>query len=119
VEQKKVSTVFSYIKEIGKWALLVWLLWPLTQSMNRPASFPRIMVGILLFILFAGKTLYDSVFENYRKGAHRNKYMDLLIMVGTVTVVAILIGAVVVFTGLYIYETMKSNTPNTTGETAQ
>ncbi len=118
MEQKKVSTVFSYIKEIGKWALLIWLLWPLTQSMSRPASFPRIMVGILLFILFTGKTLYDSIFETYHKGMHKNKYLDLFIMVGTVTVVAILIGAVAIFTGLYIYETIKSNTAEPTAEPA-
>ncbi len=110
MEQKKVSGVFYYIKEIAKWGLVVWLMWPLTYSMQTRVSFPRMMAGILLFILFIGKLFYDLIYDSYRQRVNKNKYVELLVTVGAVTLIAILVGAIALFIGLYAFEMMKNVT---------
>ncbi len=110
MEQKKVSKVFYYIKEIAKWGLVVWLIWPITYSMQSRMSFPRMMAGILLFVLFIGKLFYDVFFDSYRHRENKNKYVELLVTVGAVTFIAILVGAIALFIGLYAYEMMKNVT---------
>jgi len=110
VEQKKVSKVVYYIKEIAKWGLFVWLIWPITYSMQTRMSFPRMMAGILLFVLYIGKLFYDVFYDTFRHRENKNKYVELLVTVGAVTFVAILVGAIALFIGLYSYEMMKSVT---------
>jgi len=110
VEQKKVSKVFYYIKETVKWGLVIWLIWPITYSMQSRMSFPRMMAGILLFVLFIGKLFYDVIYDSYQKRQNKNKYVELLVTVGAVSFIAILIGAIALFIGMYAYEMMKNVT---------
>ena len=105
--EQKSSKALSIVKEIGKWVLVIWLVWPLTQLTTTNVSFYRIMLGILLFVLFAGKMFYDMIIESYLKRERQNKYLDLLITVGSVTFMAIIVAAVILVTGLMIYNMAK------------
>ena len=50
-----------YTWEIGKWALVIYLLLPLTKAMNGVVDFNRIVIGETLLIIFIGKMFYDTV----------------------------------------------------------
>lgn len=101
--ENRVKKWFYRLLEFLKWAVIIWLLWPLSQSLEKPPSFPRIMLGILLFVIFAGKQFYDSVLTS----SHENKTRDLLSLLGTVIVLAIIVLAAVAFLGLLIYRTIS------------
>ncbi len=101
--ENRVKKWFYRLLEFLKWAVIIWLLWPLSQSLEKPPSFPRIMLGILLFVIFAGKQFYDSVLSS----SYENKTRDLLSLLGTVIVLAIIVLAAVAFLGLLIYRTIS------------
>ncbi len=89
--------------QVVKWGLVVWLLLPLTTSMRGQVSFARVMPGILLFIIFSGKILYDVILDKKRQ---RSAASDLIIMFAVVIIVVLVVAAVVVFVGLFIYYSM-------------
>ncbi len=110
--RKKITLI---VKEIGKWALAFWLVWPITQGASSRLSFYRIMLGILLFIVYIGKMFYDIIIDSYHKREHPNKYIDFLIMVGSVTFIALIIAAAIVITGLVIFEMASDAAQEPTG----
>ncbi len=110
--RKKITLI---VKEIGKWALAFWLVWPITQGATSRMSFYRIMLGILLFILFIGKMFYDIIIESYHKREHPNKFIDFFVMVGSVTFIALVIAAAIVITGLMVYEMASDAAKEPTG----
>jgi len=105
--------ILSVAWEIGKWGLVLWLLIPIRKSMTGNAAFIRIGSGILLFVIFAGKLLYDSVFDVYKRNAERNNVRDLLGMVGIVSVIALVVGAVVFTIGFFVFSYLQNATSPT------
>lgn len=100
--------ILSIVWELGKWGFVLWLLLPIRKSMTGSAAFIRIGGGILLFVLFAGKLLYDSIFEAYKRNTERNNVRDLLGMVGIVSIIALVVGAVVFSIGFFVFSYLQN-----------
>jgi hypothetical protein len=88
--------------DIAKWLLVAWLLYPLRRRMQLPLEFARSAAGILLFVIFAGKMLYDSVIWRQLTGASRDSPRDLLSIVAIIFIIAMLLGVALFFVGLYV-----------------
>ncbi|NIA30551.1 MAG: hypothetical protein GWP06_11655 [Actinobacteria bacterium] len=108
VKTIKNRKILSIVWEIGKWGLVLWLLLPIRKSMSGSVAFIRIGGGILLFVLFAGKLLYDSVFDAYKRNTERNNVRDLLGMVGIVSIIALVVGVVVFSIGFFVFSYLQS-----------
>jgi len=100
--------------EIGKWGLVIWLLLPLTTIQEKYVPFPRIMAGILLLIIFAGKMLYDIMLEQRSKHSERSNAADLLASVGMAVGIALIIGLFVVIIGFAVFYQMQQATAPST-----
>jgi hypothetical protein len=81
-------------------------LWPIHRSLEERVDFARIALGILLIILFIGKTFYDTVFSRSDKKP-RKPVHDLLVMVGAVTLIALLVGVTMVFIFLFLLSSLQ------------
>jgi hypothetical protein len=103
----KLKQTIAVVWEIGKWMLVVWLLLPLRHSMTEHVNFSRILLGILLFVLFGGKVFYDTVLDSYKKRPERKPIVDLIVMVGSITVIALIVGITIVFIGYFIFNGMQ------------
>jgi hypothetical protein len=86
----------------AKWLLVAWLLYPLRRRMNLPMDFTRSALGILLFVIFAGKMLYDSVIWKQVTGRSRDSLGDLLSLAVMVAIIAVLLAVTIFFIGLYV-----------------
>lgn len=78
----------------------MWLLWPVTASLRERYSFSRVVLGILLFILFTGKKLYDVLLD---KRKEKSPVSDFISMIAVVLIVVLIVAAVVAFVGLFVY----------------
>jgi hypothetical protein len=70
--------------------------------MHLPLDFTRSALGILLFIIFSGKLLYDSVIWKQLTGASRDTGRDLLSIAAIVLIVGLLVAVTIFFVGLYL-----------------
>jgi len=103
----------NFVIEIGKWGIVLWLLFPLHRALNERVDFTRVVLGILLFVLFAGKLFYDTIIDSWRNNPERKPAKDLLSMVAIVTVISLVVGIVIIFVGLLVFEYLKTSTePN-------
>jgi len=96
------TKLLRYALEIGRWALVAYLLFPLRRRMHLPLEFARTALGIALFVIFAGKMLYDRVIWKQLTGATRDSGRDMLSMVAITLLVALLVGVAIFFVGLYV-----------------
>ena len=94
--------LLRYTLEIGRWALVGYLMFPLRRRMHFPVEFARSALGIVLFVIFTGKMLYDKVIWKQVSGANRDSGRDLLSMLAIVFLVALLVGVSIFFIGLYV-----------------
>lgn len=94
--------------EIGKWALVLWLMSPLAFVMQGPIDFTRVALGILFFIIFTGKMLYDTVLAPAKTRAERTPLQDVLAMIGTIAVVGLAVGMMLVLVGVYVAKVIAS-----------
>jgi len=94
--------LLRYTLEIGRWALVGYLLFPLRRRMHFPLDFARSALGIVLFVIFTGKMLYDTVIWKQVSGARRDSPRDLLSTLAIVFLIALLVGVSVFFIGLYV-----------------
>lgn len=113
VKNFKNHKILSIVWEIGKWGLVLWLLLPIRKNMTGSAAFIRIAFGILLFVLFAGKLLYDSIFDAYKRNVERNNIRDLLGMAGIVSIIALVVGAVIFSIGFFVFSYLQNATSQT------
>ena len=112
MDKSSDKKLFRALVEIGKWALVFWLLLPIRGSLEARVDFSRVMLGVLLAILFIGKRLYDTVIDGFKKNRERSDIVDFLATVAIVILVALLVGAVLVFGGLFVFysfQEMQSN----------
>jgi hypothetical protein len=96
------SKGIRYVLEIAKWLLVSWLLYPLRRRMHLPIDFTRSALGILLFVIFAGKMFYDSVIWKQVSGTSRDSLRDLLSVAAMALIIAMLVAVTIFFIGLYI-----------------
>ena len=106
---RKIRTkLLRYALEIGRWALVAYLLFPLRRRMHLPLEFARTAVGIVLFVIFAGQMLYDRVIWKQLTGATRDSGRDLRSMAAIVLLIALLVGVTIFFIGLYVVNMYQS-----------
>ncbi len=96
--------------EIAKWSLVLWLLYPLIWAQEKYVSFPRIMAGILLFVVFSGKMLYDMMISKRNHHQERSNAADLLATLAMVVVAALIVGLFVVIIGFALFGQMQEAT---------
>lgn len=94
--------------EVGKWTLIIWLILPIKDAWQSPVNFGRIALGIILFVIFSGKILYDVVFfpKIHRRESSPGK--DLVSMIGIVGGIALLVCLLVFFITLLMIEHLKN-----------
>ena len=93
--------------EISKWALVIWLLWPLRQIADSSVPVFRIVAGIALFVIFGGKVLYDVIIMDYLKQKRVSMKKDLITLLGIVLVSALVVGIFLAFTAVLIITFMQ------------
>jgi len=101
------SKIKPFVWEVSKWGLLIWLLSPIAWMHEKPVSFPRIMLGIMLFVVLSGKMLYDIMVSHRYRPVERSHAADLLATVAMVTVVALVVGLFVVTIGYLLLSGMQ------------
>jgi hypothetical protein len=94
--------IYRVVLEIGRWVLVAYLLFPLRRRMHLPLEFARSALGIVLFVIFSGKMLYDTVIWKILSGSPRDTGRDLLSMLAMVVLIALLVGITIFFIGLYV-----------------
>lgn len=105
----------SVAGEIFKWICVLWLLFPIAQFKDGGIQFARILLGILLFIIFAGKTFYDTIIMGMIKGRRQSLKRDILMLIGISLVAALIVGAVVMMVGFLIVEYNKTASSQNNG----
>ncbi len=93
--------------EILKWAVVVWLLWPIVELGRQRLSVTRVVAGICLFVVFAGKLFYDTLIMEFVRQRRTTAKQDLVALLGMIGAVLLLAGLVVVMTGLLILQWQK------------
>ena len=98
--------------EIGKWGVVLWLLWPLRHAPSGPVDFSRIVLGILFFVIFTGKLFYDTVIMGIVRQRRTSVKQDIMSLIGMILVMSLVVGLLVVFVGFVIVELIQmSNRP--------
>jgi hypothetical protein len=100
--------ISSYVIEVGKWALIIWLLFPITGTAQGPINFARLALGVVLFVIFTGKLLYDVVFFPRQHQRESSAGKDLVSMIGIVFGIALLVLVLVVFVVMYVINYMST-----------
>jgi cobalamin biosynthesis protein CobD/CbiB len=101
-------------KEIGgtllqllKWSAVIWCLWPLARFSEGSIQFTRVLLGILLFIIFSGKMLYDTIIMDYIRQRRTTLKQDIAQFLGMILAVALIVGLVLLMIAALIMESMK------------
>ncbi|MFH1941201.1 MAG: hypothetical protein ABIL68_03775 [bacterium] len=94
--------------EILKWAVVLWLLWPMKDASSGPVNFTRIVAGILLFVIFAGKLFYDTVIMGIIRQRRTSVKQDIVNLLGIVMGVGIVVGLLIFFVGFILVELFRS-----------
>mgnify|MGYP006281297465 FL=1 len=100
---------FAILVEIGKWGIVVLLLWPLITFQAEKMSLWRLLLGIVLAVIYIGKLFYDILLDNFRQRKEQYTLKDLLTLVGFIVLVAILIGGAIVIIGFFIMTQLQEN----------
>lgn len=92
--------------EIGKWVIVLWLMSPLALAMSGPIDFSRVAMGILLFIIFTGKLLFDTIIAPLKTRIERTALQDVIMMIGAVTAVGLAVTMMILLVGVYVMRMM-------------
>jgi len=103
------SRILRAVAQAAKWILVAWLLYPLRGRIRLPIDFTRSALGILLFIVFAGKMFYDIVVWQQITGRSREDWQDLLGLAAMILIIALLLAMTVFFIGLYMVSFTQRN----------
>ena len=106
---KQKNNLPSIIYEIGKWAIVVVLLWPLLTFHAEKMSLWRLLLGIALAVIYVGKLFYDVILDNFRQRKEQYKLTDLLLLIGFIVLVAIIIGGTIFIIAFYIMTQLREN----------
>jgi hypothetical protein len=97
------------VLEIGKWAVVLWLLWPLRNASHMSLDFTRVALGIFLFVIFSGKLFYDTIIMEILKKRRTTVKQDLVALLGMVAIITLIVGVLVTFVAFLIVEMMNMN----------
>jgi len=90
--------------EIGKWGLILWLLWPLRDASAGLLLFGRVALGVLLFVIFAGKLFYDTVIMGIIRQRRTTLKQDVIGLIGIVAGLGLVVGLVLMLVVLLFVE---------------
>jgi len=107
VSQSPRRRWWSFPLEIVRWAVVIWLLWPLQNALSERVSFTRIAVGILLLVLFTGKLLYDTLLDPLLTGRRRDSKLDWVTLVVVILLVALVVALTTLFVVAYLARRMQ------------
>ena len=99
---KPKNKPLSYFLEIAKWLIPIWALWPLLTFQAEKMTLWRMMLGVLFTVIYLGKMFYDLLLDNFKQRKERYTIVDLLMLVGFITIVAVLIGGAILVVGMYV-----------------
>jgi hypothetical protein len=94
--------------EIGKWLIVLWLMSPLALAMRGPVDFSRVALGILLFIIFTGKLLFDTIIAPLKTRTERTAAQDVIMMIGAVTAIGLAVTMLILLVGVYVTKLIES-----------
>lgn len=107
----KVGNKFlSYAFEAAKWGIVVWLLWPLLSFQGAKMPLWRMMAGVMLIVIYLGKTFYDIIINNFKQRKESYTVLDLLRLAGAIAIIAVIIGGAVVLIGFYVMTQYQQGT---------
>jgi len=104
------KTLLSWLIEICKWGVVIWLLLPLRDVSSGRVDFTRIVLGILLFILFSGKMFYDAIIDGYKKKKVQSAGAEIFSTLVTVIIMALMVAFVVSSIGLLLFAYLQQGT---------
>jgi hypothetical protein len=94
--------------QILKWIAVVWCLWPLARISEKGIPLTRVVLGILFFVLFSGKLLYDTIIADYIRQRRTTLKQDIAALIGMVFGVLLLIGLVLAMVAALLIESTKT-----------
>ena len=94
--------------EVIKWLVVLWLLWPIRKANVVPIEFTRVAIGILLFIIFAGKIFYDTVIMSIIRQRRMSAKKEIVSLIGIVVVLGFVVGLLLLFAGYLLIELSKN-----------
>ncbi len=95
--------------EILKWIFVLWLLWPLRHPSGTPLEFFRVIAGIVLFIIFSGKLLYDTVIMSIIHQRRKTAKQDFITLIGLVLAMGLVVGVLFLFVGYAFLELYRAS----------
>ncbi|NQT26341.1 hypothetical protein HQ585_13380 [candidate division KSB1 bacterium] len=101
-KQLRIQEWKGITTEIMKWGLILWLLFPLSRLTAGRYMLVRVLIGILLFIIFAGKTFYDTVIMSAIRQRRTSLKEDLVSFLGMILGAMLLVGLVLLMFAMLI-----------------
>lgn len=102
------KTALTLIVEIVKWGAVIWLFWPLFSFQSERIAVWRMVCGVLLIVVYLGKMFYDVIINALQRQKERYTLGDFLGLVVTITLIAVIVGGVLVLLALYLINQMQS-----------
>jgi hypothetical protein len=87
---------------------VIWLLLPMRSALQGTVEFARVGLGVVLFVIFIGKLLYDVTYFPRRHQRETTPGKDLISMIGIVSGIALLVLMLVFFVAMYVVNYMSS-----------
>lgn len=94
----------SWVLEIGKWLIVIWLFLPLQRSSPDLSDFYKVTAGVLLFIIFTGKLFYDTLFRDMTGRREESAGKELAQMAMMIIILALAVGGALFLSGFLILE---------------
>jgi hypothetical protein len=104
VRKQRLGMLFETLR----WALVIWLLWPLLGLVKGSVSVGRVVLGIALFVVFAGKLFYDTMISEFVRQKRPSLRQDFLGILGMILGMLMIVGFVVVMVALLLSRWQQS-----------
>ncbi|MFC1568668.1 hypothetical protein ACFL4L_00405 [bacterium] len=108
---KKRKSWLDTILEVAKWGAVLFLLWPMVTLHRGQFSLVRVLAGIVLFVIFAGKLLYDYLIMDIMKSHRVTLKKDIVTFLGIVLGAALIVGLVLFTFALFIIQYVAASNP--------
>lgn len=97
--------------EVLKWGWVLFLFWPLIRMQQGRLSLVRVLAGIVFFVIFAGKLLYDILIQDYLRRRNVSRKRDLITFLGIILSASVIVGFVIFVFALYVLQLAATLNP--------
>jgi hypothetical protein len=104
IRKQRLGVVYEALR----WAFVIWLLWPLLGLVRGSISVGRVVLGIALFVVFAGKLFYDTMIGEFVRQKRPSWKQDFMGLLGMILGMLLIVGFVVVMVGLLLARWQES-----------